>query len=184
MPLFVCVLVPVHVFGACLVLSWTASGDDHRSGRASHYDLRYSRSYITDANWDTATPVSDMPYPHPAGSLEFVRVSNLDPGVTYYFALKVGDEVPNWSPMSNVVARTTPLDCIGVVGNVDCDPDEKVTLSDLAVLIDCLYISGEPPCCPTEAHVAGNFDQSVSLVDLTLMIRYLFAVDYDLPPCP
>ena len=38
-------------------LSWTASGDDSLTGTASQYDLRYSTSLITAANFASATQV-------------------------------------------------------------------------------------------------------------------------------
>lgn len=90
-----------------ITLTWTAPGDDGNQGQASQYDLRYSLNPITNNNWNQATPVQNPPSPQPAGSAESFTVTNLDPGTTYYFAIKVADEVPNWSGLSNVVSRTT-----------------------------------------------------------------------------
>jgi trimeric autotransporter adhesin len=88
-------------------LSWTAPGDDGSTGTASEYDIRYSTSTITDANWDAATQVSGEPSPQSAGSSESFTVTNLSPSTTYYFGIKTADEVPNWSGLSNIASATT-----------------------------------------------------------------------------
>lgn len=91
-------------------LAWTAVGDDGESGTARTYDLRYSELDInTDARWNSATQVSDEPEPGPAGEQESLTVDGLEMGTTYYFALKVADEVPNWSARSNVLRANTKL---------------------------------------------------------------------------
>lgn len=90
-----------------VTLTWTAPGDDGSSGTATEYDIRYSLSPITDANWASATQVSGEPTPQPAGSQESFDVIGLSPGTTYYFAIKTADEVPNWSALSNIVLKTT-----------------------------------------------------------------------------
>ncbi len=90
-----------------LTLVWTAVGDDGSSGQASLYDLRYSTTEITPGTWAAATQVSGEPAPKPPGQHESFAVADLLPGTRYYFALKVGDEVPNWSPLSNVPNGTT-----------------------------------------------------------------------------
>ncbi len=88
-------------------LTWTAPGDDGYSGTAAEYDIRYSTSNITNANWDAATQVSGEPSPLTAGGNESFTVTNLDPSTTYYFGIKTADEVPNWSALSNIASATT-----------------------------------------------------------------------------
>lgn len=94
-----------------VTLTWTATGDDGAVGTATTYDVRYSRSTITSANWDNAaivTQVSGEPVPRAAGTAgETVTVAGLSPGTTYYFAMKVADEVPNWGGMSAVISKVT-----------------------------------------------------------------------------
>jgi len=90
-----------------ITLTWTATGDDSLTGIASQYDLRYSTSPITASNFGSATRWSSMPSPTSPGTTQNVTVTGLTPSTTYYFALKVGDEVPNWSAVSNVITRTT-----------------------------------------------------------------------------
>lgn len=95
-----------------VTLRWTATGDDGSSGRARTYDMRYSAAPITAANWSSATRVTGAQDPNPSGFPEEMTVRNLTPGATYYFALKVADEVPNWSGLSNVPMATTLLPAI------------------------------------------------------------------------
>ena len=88
-------------------LSWTAPGDDSLTGTPKQYDLRYSTAAITAGNFDAATPWSGVPIPGPAGTRQSVTVTGLQPTTTYWFAVKTGDEVPNWSVISNVISKTT-----------------------------------------------------------------------------
>jgi len=90
-----------------VTLTWTAPGDDGNIGTASLYDIRYSTSLINESNWDQATQVTGEPAPQEAGSAESFDVSGLNPGTVYYFAIKTADEVSNWSPLSNVISKST-----------------------------------------------------------------------------
>ncbi len=93
-------------------LHWTAPGDDSTSGTASQYDIRYSTSTITDANWPSATQVTGEPTPLAAGSAQTYTVTGLQSATRYYFAIKTGDEVPNWSPLSNIATGITAPESI------------------------------------------------------------------------
>lgn len=62
--------------------------------------------------------------------------------------------------------------CSGQAGNVDCDPAGLVDISDLARLIDYLYISFQPLCCTKEANTDG--DPGVDISDLSRLIDYLY----------
>ncbi len=90
-----------------VTLTWTAPGDDGNIGTATSYDIRYSTSTITDANWAGATPVPGLPTPTAAGTVQSVLVSGLHPSTTYYFAMKSADEIPNTSALSNVAIGST-----------------------------------------------------------------------------
>lgn len=89
-----------------VTLSWTAPSDPGNGG-ATSYNIRYSTSPITEANFASATPVSNPPTPKAAGATETFTVTGLLPGTTYYFALKSADFFGNVSTLSNVVAQTT-----------------------------------------------------------------------------
>ena len=95
------------VTSTSVALIWTAPGDDGSVGTASQYDIRYSISTITDANWASATQVTGEPAPKTPGSAETFTVTGLQNGTAYYFAIRTADEVPNWSALSNVAQRAT-----------------------------------------------------------------------------
>jgi phosphodiesterase/alkaline phosphatase D-like protein len=88
-------------------LTWTAVGDDSLTGTASQYDLRYSTSLITAANFASATSAAGAPAPAASGTSQSHTVSGLQPATTYWFAIKTADDVSNWSGISNVVSRAT-----------------------------------------------------------------------------
>lgn len=91
-----------------VTLSWTATGDDNSSGAATACDLRYATSPIDDDSaFAAATVVTGMSAPKTSGSTERFTISGLAAATKYYFALKVADEVPNWSVLSNAAQATT-----------------------------------------------------------------------------
>ncbi len=67
-------------------------------------------------------------------------------------------------------------------GNIDCDPTDRVDIADLTNLIDHLYLSGAPLCCPIEANVDG--DQGVDLGDVSRLIDHLYISFQALAPLP
>ena len=62
--------------------------------------------------------------------------------------------------------------CIGSTGNVDCDLNSGVDISDLSALIDYLYITFTPLCCPSEANTDSQ--TGVDIADLSALIDYLY----------
>lgn len=84
------------------LLTWTATGDDGMNGMASYYDIRYSTSTISDGNFNSASEVTGEPAPKAPGEPDSFLVAGLAPQTNYFFAIKIADEVPNWSLMSNV----------------------------------------------------------------------------------
>ncbi|MDD5687542.1 MAG: carbohydrate-binding protein [Elusimicrobia bacterium] len=92
-----------------VTLVWRSVGDDGNSGTATKYDIRYSLSPITtEAEWNSATKIICDLTPSSASSAESFIVFGLSPSTKYYFAIKAGDEVPNWSPLSKSPSGTTP----------------------------------------------------------------------------
>jgi hypothetical protein len=90
-----------------VTVSWTTPGDDSLTGTASSFDLRYSTSAITAANFSSATRWTGTPTPAAPGTRQSVTVTGLQPATTYWFAIKTADEVPNWAGISNIIQRTT-----------------------------------------------------------------------------
>jgi hypothetical protein len=89
-----------------VTLTWTSPADPG-NGSASVYDIRYSTSPITEANFSSATAVANPPAPQPAGTAEELTIGGLLGGTTYYFAIKSADFFGNFSEVSNVVEQTT-----------------------------------------------------------------------------
>ena len=85
-----------------LSINWIAPGDDMDNGTAASYDLRYSTDPITSGNFNTATKVTGIGAPKPAGSEEGYLLTGLTTDKVYYFAIKTLDKVPNTSELSNV----------------------------------------------------------------------------------
>jgi hypothetical protein len=95
-----------------VTLTWTAPGDDGTVGTAAAYDIRYSTSAITEANWAAAVQVTGEPPPAAPGTRQSTLISNLTASTLYYFALKTYDEAPNASGLSNVVSARTIADTV------------------------------------------------------------------------
>lgn len=92
-------------------LSWSPTGNDGATGKASQYNLRYQKNCHTssDFNFDTAVKADRPPSPQEAGQgkTETFEILGLNPDTDYCFGLKTGDEAPNWSEISNVVVEKT-----------------------------------------------------------------------------
>lgn len=88
------------------------------------------------------------------------------------------DEVIAW--FDNHIVSGVISCCVGTTGNVDCTG--FVDIADLTTLVDHLFISNPPLCCPGEANVdgAGNVD----IADLTFLVDHLFISNPPLPSCP
>lgn len=80
-------------------LRWVAGGDDGSKGRAFQYDIRYSTSFISEANFNQANQLVDEPFPLQAGSLETIMLPRIDPFERFYFAIRTLDEIGNKSPV-------------------------------------------------------------------------------------
>jgi len=74
-----------------------------------------------------------------------------------------------------------PSCCIGLTGNIDCDPKHVIDVGDLTTLIDYLFISHPPLCCPAEANLDSDTAGIVDISDLGVLIDYLFS---DFSPTP
>ncbi len=73
--------------------------------------------------------------------------------------------------------------CLYLVGNVDCSPDDGVDIGDLTALINNLFITFTPLCCPSEANCDGDAADNIDIGDLTALINNLFLTFTPLPNC-
>ena len=95
-----------------VLVDWTVPGEDGSVGQCSEYDVRYSTSVITAANFGSATQATGESAPPPAGNYDGVSISDLAEDTEYWFAMKARDAAGNWSLMSNVAhINTTNSNC-------------------------------------------------------------------------
>lgn len=92
-------------------ITWAAPGDDGSSGIALDYDVRYSTSPITDANFGSATRITGLPIPRLAGTIQNGDdLTSLQTCTNYYFAGKTRDKAGNWSAIGRAKYKTL---CVG-----------------------------------------------------------------------
>jgi len=70
------------------------------------------------------------------------------------------------------------------MGNLDRSTDLLVTMSDLTVLIDHLYISLSPLACAIEGNMDAGADELVTMSNLSVLIDHLYITLTPLPACP
>ena len=102
-------LAATAISSGSVTLAWTAPGDDDSLGRAERYEVRYSTEPLTEANWDYSREAGSAMSPQQAGSVEQLQVAGLEPGSTYYFAVRARDDAWQSGSPSNVVAATTTM---------------------------------------------------------------------------
>jgi hypothetical protein len=148
-----------------LFLTWMVPGEYPGEQTATAYDIRYSNSPIgsdTTFWWDSLTiQCQGEPYPTPAGQVDTFTLT-LDLTQTYYIAMKLLDDRPNYSEISNIIRFTCG----------DANGDIQVNSADVAYLINYLFVGGPPPH-PMAAGDA-NCDGVVNSADVAYLINYLF----------
>ncbi|MCX6833597.1 MAG: hypothetical protein NTW07_00435, partial [candidate division Zixibacteria bacterium] len=78
------------------------------------------------------------------------------------------------------------------VGKADCDGAERVSIADVVVLVDRLFISRKPLCCVEESDIDQSGGTSPTLEDITIsdilkLVDYLYITRPEnmvLPGCP
>jgi|GEM_PF-380306 len=72
--------------------------------------------------------------------------------------------------------------CIDLTGNADCSAEDEPDITDIMRIIDHLYLSHEPLCCPEETDTDGSYGPP-DITDITRLIDYLY-LSHRLPePC-
>jgi hypothetical protein len=90
-----------------VTFGWTVPGEEGVTGKPTRYDIRYSSSPLTEANWDAATQVQGESVPGDFGEQQSFTITGLNPGTTYYVAIKTADDGGHTSQLSNVASGTT-----------------------------------------------------------------------------
>jgi alpha-tubulin suppressor-like RCC1 family protein len=146
-------------------VTWQAPGDDGNVGTATTYDIRYSASEITETNWDSAIQCVGEPTPNPAGTTETYTVTDLSPGTTYYFALKTADEVPNWSPLSNVVSVTITPPSISLTAPLAIKPSSPPYYTGMKLTANFKIANGGSTPIAISVLTVGGRDPSGIVID-------------------
>lgn len=89
-----------------VALTWTATGDDGGTGRATRYEARYFTEELTEANWGKAVSFKVVDPPALAGNPDQYTVEELEALTTYWFGVRAIDDGLNVGLLSNVVTVT------------------------------------------------------------------------------
>jgi len=94
-------------------LQWTSPGDDGTTGNITggKYRIKYATYTTTDTNFWVMGNWTDFKYKYEiivssnftSGQIQTKILTGLAYGVTYYIRIAIGDEVPNYSDLSNAV---------------------------------------------------------------------------------
>lgn len=62
----------------------------------------------------------------------------------------------------------------GYTGNVNCDDQGKVNLTEIIILIDHVYLAKQPLCCMANGNTDGDLDNKINLADITRLIDHVY----------
>jgi len=71
----------------------------------------------------------------------------------------------------------------GLTGNIDQDPQDLVTLTDVTTMVTRLFVNPQPFDCVSEANVDSDVDCEITLTDVTELVNHLFVTYQPLAPC-
>lgn len=127
-------------------------------------------------------PQPDLKHGSPDGGQVTVTYSDVEPATTYFWRCRaIAADQSDTSAWSSAGQISTGSCCEGTTGNLNCDSQEMVNLTDLTLLVNILFVTFETPCCFEEADI--NQDTNLSLTDLTQLVNYLFVTFEPLPAC-
>jgi 6-phosphogluconolactonase (cycloisomerase 2 family) len=96
-----------------VLLTWNSAGDDGMNGNVTGtYRIQYATytpTWSTSSTPTNATTVTIATATQVPGSAQSKLITGLTGGLTYYFVLWTGDEVPNWSTISNSTSAVAAL---------------------------------------------------------------------------
>lgn len=92
--------------------------------------------------------------------------------------------VPDWDgPYCYTVAPCCGSFTNGFTGNVNCSVDGNRNLSDITRMIDYVYISKAPLCCPENGNTDGDDAGNTNLADITRLIDHVYISKAETAPC-
>lgn len=113
-------------------------------------------------------------------------------GHTYSFiciARDVAGNIETQEPSAETsIEIIPPTNCCGAytsgqTGNCDCDTEGKRNLADITTLIDHVYLTKAPLCCPANGNVDGSADGKITLSDITKLIDHVYLTKAETAAC-
>lgn len=133
-------------------LTWVDQGDDANSGLADSIEIRVSSSAITSGNYASATPILHALVPFAPGTVRnYTYGPGLTPSTTYWFAIKYGDEVPNFGAFGNSDSATTPA-------APDTIPPDSVSIFARLAFPNGVKLTWTSPGDDVNTGTANNYD--------------------------
>jgi hypothetical protein len=132
-------------------------------------------------------------------SVRVIPKTGADPGATYSLrAVDGGDTavvaeeetVPSQGETDDYVyTAEIPATCCGLytggyTGNCNCSDDGLITLNDITMLIDHVYITKADLCCEENGNVNGSEDGLITLADITGLIDHVYITKEPTAACP
>ncbi|MFH1353232.1 MAG: FG-GAP-like repeat-containing protein [bacterium] len=109
-------------------ISWISPGDDNLTGDLVNgkWEIKYSSNADFSSSYFIILSTSCS-----AGSSQTQIVTGLTEGATYYFRMRTGDEVPNWSELSNNATAWAMYDNIppAKITDLTAQPGEQILLT-------------------------------------------------------
>ncbi len=139
---------------------------------------------ISSASWLSVTPATGTVEPFSTGTIP-VKFDANGLGVGEYGgSLTISSNDADQPTVTLPVTLTVAASCCQKMGNVDLSSDMMITMSDLTILIDHLYITLTPLPCAVEGNLNLSSDELVTMDDLTILIDHLYITLTPLPTCP
>ncbi|MBD3257027.1 hypothetical protein GF377_01245 [candidate division GN15 bacterium] len=148
------------------------------------------REYVNHTSTGTDDGTPDIA---PGWIVQWTADNGVSGDVTFYCAGNAANSADGnqgdfiYTTSVNVTEEPAPPCCLADRGNVDGSGDDAVTLGDLTIMVDHLFISLDPIDCWEEGNLDGSLPEgpgSVTLADLTILIDHLFISLDPLPACP
>lgn len=165
------------VNGTSVTLNWGGGG---LSAAATTYDLQVA----------TGADFSNIVLDSSGISATSLQVTGLLENTAYSWRVRsiVDAEVGAWSARNAFTTGVAGGCCVGMRGNTNGDPEDKVNVTDIVYLVEHLFgvPSGPAPVCVQEGNANGDPEEKNNITDITYLVQYLFGVpNGPAPPnCP
>lgn len=108
--------------------------------------------------------------------------SKVIPLLVVIASIIVTPKITVYAESNNIVDYNSSC-CQGLTGNTDCSESENPDITDICRIIDFLYLSHAPLCCPDETDTDGSGGDP-DITDITKIIDFLYLSHAPLASCP